>query len=54
MQEPYKIFPIENVYSTEYTANLIEEHREELYKLEEELAIEGKENASTVCFQYKK
>lgn len=37
---------IENVYNTEYTANLIEEHREELYKLEEELAIEGKENAS--------
>jgi hypothetical protein len=38
--------PIENVYSTEYTANLIEEHREELYELQEELAIEGKENAS--------
>ncbi|AKB28317.1 Protein export cytoplasm protein SecA ATPase RNA helicase [Methanosarcina siciliae T4/M] len=38
-------FSVENVYNTEYTANLIEEHREELYKLEEELAIEGKDNA---------
>lgn len=37
---------IENVYNTEYTAGLIEEHREELYRLEEELAIEGKDNAS--------
>lgn len=36
----------ENVYNTEYTANLIEEHREELYKLEEELAVEGKLEAS--------
>ncbi len=43
LQDP---FSVENVYNTEYTANLIEEHREELYRLEEELAIEGKENAS--------
>ncbi|MHC1754520.1 MAG: hypothetical protein AB9861_03660 [Methanosarcina sp.] len=43
LQDP---FSVENVYNTEYTANLIEEHREELYKLEEELAIEGKDNAS--------
>lgn len=39
-------FSVENDYNTEYTANLIEEHREELYELEEELAIEGKDNAS--------
>lgn len=43
LQDP---FSVEDVYNTEYTANLIEEHREELYRLEEELAIEGKEYAS--------
>lgn len=39
-------FSVENVYNTEYTANIIEEHREELYELEEELAIEGRDKAS--------
>lgn len=39
-------FSVESVYNTEYTANLIEEHREELYELEEELAIEGRDKAS--------
>lgn len=42
LQDP---FSVETDYDTEYTANLIEEHREELYNLEEELAIEGKDNA---------
>ncbi|MDD4496640.1 MAG: hypothetical protein PHV51_00580 [Methanosarcinaceae archaeon] len=36
----------ENVYTTEYTANVIEEHRKELFKLEEELTLEGKSEAA--------
>jgi hypothetical protein len=43
LQDP---FSVENDYNTEYTANIIEKHREELYKLEEEFAIEGRDYAS--------
>jgi hypothetical protein len=37
---------IEVIYNSRDTAGLIEEHRDELYKLEEELTIEGKKQAS--------
>ncbi|HWR64079.1 MAG TPA: hypothetical protein VN365_06740 [Candidatus Thermoplasmatota archaeon] len=37
---------IENVYKTEHTANLIYNHIEELYKLEEELELKGNSKAS--------
>lgn len=41
---------IENVYKSEHTANLIYEHTEELYKLEEELELEGNSKASQFIF----
>lgn len=38
-------------YDSEYTANVIEEHREELYEFEEKLSIEGKKDSADFIAQ---
>jgi len=38
-------------YESNYTANVIEEHREELYKFEEKLRLEGKEESAQFIAQ---
>lgn len=38
-------------YDTKYTANVIEEHREELYEFEEKLSVEGKKESADFIAQ---